>query len=357
MKLIKDAKVKGKKVIVRVDFNVSMDKRGKILDDFRIKESLATIDYLRKNKAKIILMSHLGRPHFQSLADKKRLSLEPIAKYLKRKFKTPIKYINQCVGVEVQNKVDLLKDSEILLLENLRFHAEEEKNDEEFSRQLASLADIYINDAFGASHREHASVVGITSFLPSYAGFLLEKEIKILSQAMKNPKRPAVAVLGGVKLETKLPLINSLANKYDWILVGGRLGLELSGNNKKIIIPVDYHGKDSYDIGNKTIAVFNEIIKKAKTIIWNGPMGMFEDKKFGKGTKSVGQLIARSKAFTIAGGGDTIAALTKYRLLKKMNFVSTGGGAMLELLSGQKLAGIEALKKMPERRQKIEVLI
>lgn len=344
MKSIRNVKIKNKTVLVRVDFDVAIDKNGRILDGFRIKESLPVINYLVKNKAKIILMSHLGRPNPNSKTDRKKFSLRPIARYIKDKFNVKIKFINDCAGDTVKKTIDNLKFGQVVLLENLRFHQEEEKNDLRFSEKLAELADIYINDAFGASHRAHASYVGVTKFLPSYAGFLLEKEIKILSKIIKNPQKPAVAIVGGVKLETKLPLIRLLAKKYDYVLVGGRIGLKLKTKNKKIILPIDYRYKNNYDIGDKTILCFKEIIKKARTIVWNGPVGMFEDERFGKGTKEIVQAVVNSKAFKVAGGGDTIAMLNKYRLFNKMDFVSTGGGAMLEFLSGKKLPGIEALK-------------
>lgn len=345
MHSIKNIDVKNKRVLVRVDFNVAMDKRNRIIDSFRIKESLPTIQYLRKKGAKVILMSHLGRPDPGSLNDRKKFSLKFIASYMKKKFKLNVIFIKDCVGDMVESQVEKMKNGDVALLENVRLYKEEENNGLEFSKKLSRLANIYVNDAFGASHRAHASHVGITKFLPSYPGFLLEKEIEILSRIIKNPPKPAVAIVGGVKLETKLPLIKSLAKKYDYILVGGKIGLELKTTNKKIILPIDYRDKNKYDIGDKTVVYFKEIIKKAKTIVWNGPMGMFEDKRFEKGTKEIGQAVANSKAFKVAGGGDTIAVLDTYRLFHAMDFVSTGGGAMLEFLSGKKLAGIEALKK------------
>lgn len=344
MKTIRNAKVENKKVLVRVDFNVAMDKNGRIIDDFRIKESLPTIDYLIKNKAKIILMSHWGRPKTGLSKDRKRFGLEPVAKYIQKNYGLKIKFIDDCVGKSARQKINVLKNGEVALLENLRFYQGEEKNDLKFAKSLASSADIYVNDGFGVSHRKHASCVGITKFLPSYAGLLLEKEVLTLSKILKNPRKPAVAIIGGVKLETKLPLIKSLVKRYDHILIGGRIGLKIKPNDKKIILPADYQGKSKFDIGEKTIVIFKEIIKKAKTIVWNGPMGMFENKRFEKGTKEIGIAVVKSKAFKVAGGGDTIAALDKYRLFNKIDFISTGGGAMLEFLDGKKLPGIEALK-------------
>lgn len=344
MRTIRGVRVINKRVLVRVDFDVAMDKNNQITDGFRIAKSLPTIDYLIKNKAKVILMSHLGRPKAGLPKDRKKFGLEPVVKYIQKNYGLKIKFIDDCVGKSACQKINVLKNGEVALLENLRFYQGEEKNDLKFAKSLASLADIYVNDGFGASHRKHASYVGITKFIPSYAGLLLEKEVSILSKILKNPQKPAVAIIGGVKLETKLPLIKSLAEKYDYILIGGRIGLKIKPDNKKIILPADYRGKNKFDIGEKTIVIFKEIIKKAKTIVWNGPMGMFENKRFETGTKEIGIAIAKSKAFKVAGGGDTIAALDKYKLFNKMDFVSTGGGAMLEFLGGDKLPGIEALK-------------
>lgn len=344
MRMIRGVNVKNKKVLVRVDFDVAMDKNNQVIDGFRIAKSLPTINYLQTRGAIVILISHLGRPKTNSLEDRRKFGLEPVAKYIQKEYGLKIKFINDCIGNKVWSEIDALKSGEVALLENLRFYKQEEKNDLKFAKDLASLADIYVNEGFGASHRRHSSYVGITKFLPSYAGLLLEKEVLTLSKILNNPKKPAVAIIGGVKLETKLPLIKSLAKKNDYILVGGRIGLKLKPSSKKTILPIDYQGENKFDIGEKTIAIFKEIIKKAKTIVWSGPMGMFENKRFETGTKEIGIAVAKSKAFKVVGGGDTIAALDKYKLFSKMDFVSTGGGAMLEFLSGDKLPGIEALK-------------
>lgn len=346
MRSIRNINVRNKRVLVRVDFNVAVDKHNRITDGFRIRESLSTINYLRARGAKVILISHLGRPEGDSEGERKKFTLRPIAEYIKKNYHLKIKFLEDCVGDQVCQDIQKMKDGEVVLLENLRFYAEEEKNDKGFAKQLSRLADIYVNDAFGASHRKHASVVGITRFLPAYAGFLLEKEIKTLSKILKNPKKPAIAVVGGVKLETKLPLIDTLlkTKSYQFILLGGRLGLELSKKDKRIITPKDYRNMEKFDIGDTTISEFKTIISGAKTIIWNGPMGMFEERKFEKGTKIIASMIGAANAFKVVGGGDTIAALNKFKLLDKMNFVSTGGGAMLEFLSGKKLAGVEALR-------------
>lgn len=359
MHSIKTVSVKNKTILVRVDFNVALDARNRITDSFRIKESLPTIEYLRKKGAKVILMSHLGRPQPDSLDHRKKFSLKFVARYVKNNFNLNAMFIEDCVGGKVESQVKRLKYGDVALLENLRFYKEEENNDLKFAEKLSRLADIYVNDAFGVSHRVHASVVGIVEFLPAYCGFLLEKEYKILSRLIHTPKKPAIAIIGGIKLETKLPLIQSLAKKYDYVLIGGRLGVELEKNpfgvyvsrsvsshkgEGEVLIPSDYQDSRKLDIGKGTIQKFSEIIHKAKTIVWSGPMGMFENKRFGKGTKEIGTIIAKSDAFKVAGGGDTIAALNKYKLFDTMDFVSTGGGAMLEFLSGKKLAGIETLE-------------
>lgn len=344
MKTIKGVNVKNKKVLVRVDFDVAFDKKGRIADDLRIKTALPTIDYLIKNKAKVILMGHSGRPDPDFKNDRKKFSLSPIAKHIKNMCGLTVKFINDCVGEKVEKEVNKLKNGEVLLLENLRFYAGEKKNDLKFSRQLAGLGDLYVNNAFANSHRRHASMVGVTRFLPSYAGLTLVEEIKTLSRAIKKPKKPAVAIIGGAKIETKLSAIGFFNKKYNYVLIGGKIGLGVKRAGNNVILPLDYRGEEKFDIGDKTILKFEEIIKQAKTIVWNGPMGMFEDERYSKGTSKITEAVAGSKAFKIAGGGDTIAALNKYKLFNKMDFISTGGGSMLELLAGKKLPAVEALK-------------
>ena len=371
--------LKNKKVLVRVDFNVPIGNDGIIdgKEDWRIRAALPTIEYLIKEKAKIILMSHLGRPETSQKSIKSKVhkvesrkySLEPVAIRLKELLDCEIKFVDDCVGGKVEKLVSKIKAGEIVMLENLRFHKEEKNNDEEFARKLAGLADIYINNAFSVSHREHASVCAITKFLPSYAGLLLEKEIKVLSEAMSNPERPAIAIIGGAKVETKLPVVEHLLDKFDNILVGGVVANKILDNDvlvKKYIsntpqplsrgeysqeenivkLPSDFvwENNEKLDIGLKTAKEYQKIISDSKTIIWNGPMGLFEREDFSSGTKAISEAVAKAGGCTIIGGGDTIAAVHKFDDLKKINYICTGGGAMLEFLAGKKLPGLEALK-------------
>ena len=311
MKLIQDFDVKGKRVLVRCDFNAPLDEKGEIEDDFRIKQALPTIEYLIKKGAKVILMSHL--------ADNR--SLVPIRKRLEQ----------------------YLGKKEFVLLENLRRDSREEENDDNFAKELAKLADIYINDAFGTCHRAHASIVGVPKYLPSGAGFLLEREIKVLSKVLENPERPLVAIIGGAKIESKAKVIDKFFKIADQVLIGGKIAEAVSIISEKVHLPVDY--KDGLDIGPKTIKIFSEIIKKAKTILWAGPLGKFEDSAYEQGTKQVAKLIVKNKkAFKIAGGGDTLFALAKFGLRDKFDHVSTGGGAMLAFLGGEELPGLKALE-------------
>lgn len=313
MKTLKDFDFKNKRVLVRCDFNVPLSDKGEILDDFRIKESVPTTEYLIKKGAKVILMSHLGRPEGKVV---ERLRLKPVAQRLEK-----------------------LLGQKINLLENLRFNPGEKLNNESFAKELAEKGDIYINDAFGACHRAHASIVGIPKFLPAGAGFLLEKEIRILSDLMQHSKKPLVAIIGGAKVETKAKLINKLLQVADCILVNPLMGK----TSNKIIAPLDVLDSKK-DIGEKTIKLFKEKIAEAKTILWNGPLGLIEDERFSKGTAEIARAIAQSNAFSVVGGGETVEFINKLGLIKKFNHVSTGGGAMLAFLSGEKLPGLEALK-------------
>jgi len=312
MKTLKDFDVKNKKVLLRCDFNIPLDKEDNITDDFRIKQTIPTIEYLLKNGAKVVLMSHLaGDRH-----------LDVIWKRVKEYLKT---------GTE-----------EIVFLDNLRLEQGEKENSDEFTKKLASLGDIYINDAFGVCHREHASVVGIPKYLPSGTGFLLEKEISVLSKVLEDPEHPLVAIIGGVKIESKAKVIEQLLEKADYVLIGGKISNNINLASSKLCLPVDH--KDDFDIGPKTIEAFSEIIKKAKMIIWAGPVGKFEDPLYEEGTKQIAQEISKNdKAFKIAGGGETIFALTKFGLRDKFDHISTGGGAMLQFLSGKELPGLKAL--------------
>ena len=380
-----NADVSGKRVLVRVDYNVPIDETGMITSAKRIVESLATINNLLERGAKVILCSHLGRP--KGTVNKK-YSLQPVYSYLKTAVNANVYFAEDCVSEEAKQLAENLQAGEILLLENVRFYAEEEKNDKEFAQKLASLAEIYVNDAFGTAHRRHASTYGVREFLPSYIGFLIEKELKMLD--MTNVERPFVAVLGGAKVSDKIELINSLFDKVDTILIGGamaftfiratggttanslveedklELAKELVAKAKekgvKLQIPVDVivatemkedakaKKADSYliptgymglDIGPKTRRIYAKDIKNAKTIFWNGPMGVFEMKKFSKGTAAVAKAMARSKAKTIVGGGDSASAVESMKLEAKFTHVSTGGGASLELIEKGSLSCLQ----------------
>jgi len=385
----------GKKVLVRNDFNITIDDNRKILDDFRIRASLPTIKNLLEQKAKIILSSHFGRPlengKFKNQNEKWKFGLRSVAERLAELLGRKIVLASDCIGDGVKNMVGQLNDGEILLLENLRFHPEEEKNDEEFAKKLASLAEVYINDAFGASHRAHASISAITKFLPSFAGLLLEKEVAVLTRAANAPERPLAVVIGGGKISTKMKLIEEYMKKANHIILGGALantvlhaqGLAVGSSliekdvepeikklrltDSRIHIPVDVIastdkkgqaeakidpvgrtevGEMILDIGPETEKIFDAVIKVSKMVIWNGPMGLFEVEKFEHGTKAMADSIAAvtGSSFTIVGGGETTCFLEKYGMIDKFSHVSTGGGAMLEFLAGDKLPGITALE-------------
>ncbi|MCU0652297.1 MAG: phosphoglycerate kinase [Candidatus Omnitrophica bacterium] len=385
---IKDLDLKDKTILMRADFNVPQDAELKITDDTRIKATLPTIKYiLEKGAKKLILISHLGRPDGKVVA---KYSLKPVAERLSNLLGQPVKFLNDCVGDSV--KKDIAASAErIILLENLRFHAEEEANDVNFAKQLATLAEIFVNDAFGTAHRAHASTEGVTHFLKSAAGFLLEKEIEYLGNAVSDPKKPFMVILGGAKVSDKIGVIENLLPKCDTILIGGgmcytflkaqgkqignsklekdKLGLAKSildkavALKKEIILPIDHivvdniaegakteivdefipEGKIAVDIGPKSIDLFNAKLKSAKTIVWNGPLGIFEMDAFANGTKRVAEFISGLGATTIIGGGDTAAAIAKFKLEDKMTHISTGGGASLEYLEGKTLPGVAAL--------------
>ncbi len=366
MKTVKDIDVTNKKVLVRCDFDVPL-KNGRVVDDFRIKASLDTIKYLIKHKAKIILLAHLDRPKGENIPS---LSLSPVQDKLTELLELSVLKAPDCIGKVVEEAVAKLQSGEVLLLENLRFHKEEEKNNRSFAKKLARLGDIFINEAFANSHRAHASMIGIPRFLPTVAGLHLVQEVKVLSEAISRPKHPVVVVIGGAKVLTKIKVIENLSKIADLILLGGvtaNVFLKFRGFNigksktdkeaekylkkdnlnwLKIHLPTDFSPNSLIlDIGPKTAKTFAEIISKAKTIIWSGPMGVFEKERFASGTKKIAQAIAKSSGFSIVGGGDTIAALNRFDLLEKIDYISTGGGAMLEFLAGKKLPGLEALKK------------
>lgn len=389
-KTIKDVDVRSKRVLVRVDYNVPLDANGNVSDDKRITASLPTINYLLEQGARIILCSHLGRPKGEV---KKEFSLAPVAKRLKELLPgVNIYFASDCIGEEAERKAAALKDGEILLLENLRFHKEEEKNDPEFAKKLASLAEIYVSDAFGTVHRAHASTAGVAAYLPAVAGFLIGKELSIMGGALETPERPFVAILGGAKVADKIGVITNLLNKCDTLLIGGGmaytffkamgyeigdslldaesidLAKQLMENAKqkgvKLLLPVDTvvakafaadaehmtvasnaipAGWQGLDIGEKTRELFAAEIKNAKTVIWNGPMGVFEFPEFAKGTEAVAKACAECGGTTIIGGGDSASAVKKLGYADKMTHISTGGGASLEFLEGKVLPGVAAL--------------
>ncbi|MFH1375540.1 MAG: phosphoglycerate kinase [Patescibacteria group bacterium] len=394
LKTVRDIEVKGRRVLVRVDFNVSL-KNGKVADNARIEQALPTIKYLLKSKAKVILLSHLGRPQGKVVED---LRLDPVARELEKLLKKKIKKANDCVGTEVGELASKLKDGEILLLENTRFHPEEQSNDSAFAKKLASLGDVFVQEAFGAVHRAHASVSGIGKILPTVAGLLLEKEVNALTKVFDNPQKPLVLVLGGAKIDTKIGVLRKFCELADAILLGGGLGntflsaegfevgeslyeenkleiaqeivMEALAGSCKIALPNDVICIDGseepsersktlpfradaipfsmkvFDIGERTRRQFSEIIRKAGTVIWNGPVGLFEVGPFASGTKAIAEACAETSATTILGGGDTVAALEKFSIPnKKFTHVSTGGGAMLEFLEGKQLPGLGAIKK------------
>jgi phosphoglycerate kinase len=384
-KTIEDIDLKGKKVLVRVDFNVPL-KDGGVGDDTRIRAALPTIEYLLKQNAAVILCSHLGRP--KGGPDPK-YSLKPVADYLAKLLKKPVAFAPDCIGPEAEATAKALKPGEVLVLENTRFHPEEEKNDMGMAKQLASLAEVFVNDAFGTAHRAHASTEGVTHFLPAVAGYLLEKEIKYLGQAIADPKRPFVAIMGGSKISDKIGVIKNLLTKADSILIGGGMAntffkaqgypvadslveddsLEtakelLSLGGQKLRLPVDVVLGDRFDaeaatktmsvgpipegwrildIGPETVKAYGKVIDAAGTVVWNGPMGVFEFPKFAVGTFGIAKAIAASKAVSIIGGGDSVAAIQESGLADKITHISTGGGASLEMLEGLDLPGVAAL--------------
>lgn len=356
MKHLQGFRVSKKQILVRNDFNVPLSSKGTILDDFRIRQGLFTIRYLIKEKAKTILISHLGRPQGnvkrKAKNVKQKYSLRVVAKRLERLLDKKVKFLPDCLGKEVEKEIKKMKTGEVILLENLRFYKEERENNEGFAKELSKLADIFINDAFAVCHRTHASIVGIPKFLPSGAGFLLEKEVKTLEKLLKSPQKPFIAIIGGKKVESKIKLINKISKITDFVLIGGLISEELK--NKKVILkypqkvikPKNFTKRDGeiVDIGIETINLFKEKILEAKTIFWAGPLGKIEKKEFSKGSYEIARAIIKSKALSVIGGGETIEFINKIGLIKKFDHISTGGGAMLSFLSGEKLPGIEALK-------------
>jgi len=391
---IKDLPIRGKRVLIRVDFNVPLDKAtGQMTDDTRIQESLPTIRYCLEQGASVVLMSHLGRPDGRRVPS---LSLEPVAVKLGELLRRPVTFLQDCVGPEVETRVKSLQPGEISLLENLRFHPEEERNDPAFAAKLARLGDVYVNDAFGSAHRAHASTEGVAHHLPAVAGFLMEKEIKYLDGALTNPARPYVAILGGAKVSDKIGVLTRLLEKVDRVVIGGGMAytflkaqghavgsskleadkvdlaaqlLAEAGKRKvSVLLPCDHvittsldpssqvktiatvdipDGWLGADIGPSTIEAFTKALTDAKTVVWNGPLGVFEQPRFLEGSRQIAEALARLKATTVIGGGDSAACVQQLGLADKMSHISTGGGASLEFLEGKTLPGIAVLRDAP----------
>lgn len=390
-KTVKDIDVNGKKVLVRCDFNVPIDSEtGKITDNRRIRAALPTIQYLLDNNAKVILCSHLGRPKGEFNL---KYSLKPVAEELSKLLNKDVKLAKDVIGESAKELTANMKEGDIVLLENVRFHKEEEQNDPEYSKALANMAEIYVNDAFGTAHRAHSSTTGVADYLPAVSGFLIEKELEFLGGALENPAHPFVAILGGAKVSDKIGVIENLLDKVDTLIIGGgmaytfykaqghHIGTSICEEDKldlaksilekaqekgvKLLLPVDNHVSSEYsnngeekmvnsteipdgfmglDIGPKTIEKFEEAVKDAKTVVWNGPLGVCEFDKFATGTKAVATMLSKIEATTIIGGGDSAAAIEKLGLADKMTHISTGGGASLEFLEGKTLPGIACLQ-------------
>ena len=387
-KTIEDIDIKNKKVLVRCDFNVPQDEEGKITDNRRIVAALPTIKYLIENGAKVILCSHLGRPKGEF---KEKYSLKPVAEELSKLLGKEVKLAKDVIGEDAKKLAQNLQNGEVMLLENVRFHKEEEANAPEFAKSLANLAEVYVNDAFGTAHRAHASTAGVADYLPAVSGFLIKKELDFMGKALENPERPFVAILGGAKVSDKIGVIENLLEKVDTLIIGGAMaytflksqGIKIGNSlceeekldlaksliekaeqkNVKLMLPLDNvsatstddnaeirvsagieDGFAGFDIGPKTIEAYEKELENAKTVIWNGPLGMFELDRFAKGTESIAKKLAEIDAITIIGGGDSAAAIEKAGLADKMSHVSTGGGASLEFLEGKKLPGIECLE-------------
>lgn len=343
MKTVKDFKVKDMRVLVRCDFNVPIDEHGVVLENFRIEKSLPTIQYLVKKKAKIIIISHLGEPDGKIVP---ALRLDNVGRVLENVIKLPVQKADDCVGPEVEEKISQLQAGQILLLENVRFHKEETDNDPAFAKALAGLGDLYINDAFADCHRAHASIVGIPKFLPSGAGLLVQDELSHLNKLLQKPKRPFVAIVGGKKVQTKSRFIEKISQIADVVLVSGLIKKELmtlSLTRTNIIGPEN--NLEAPDIDQAAIKMFTEKILAAKMIVWNGPFGQVEDERYQNGTREIAKTIIKSKAFSVAGGGETIAFLHQEGMLDKFSYISTGGGAMLDYLSGEVLPGLKALEQ------------
>ncbi len=390
LKTIRDVSLKDKRILVRVDFNVPVDEQGRVTDDARIRATLPTIRYILDQGAKAILMSHLGRPKGKVV---EKLRMNDVARRLGELLGKEVQKADDCIGPEVEQAVSRLRPGDVLLLENLRFHPEEEANEREFARQLASLGDVYVNDAFGTAHRAHASTAGVAEFLPAYAGFLMEKEVKALGGILSDPGRPFIAVLGGAKVADKIGVLKNLVEKVNGFLLGGGMantflraegyslgdslvdeehvkfaGEFLDGVRRRGIqveLPVDLviardgdeaatkvvsprevpEGWRALDIGPKTVERFTRILGNARTVFWNGPLGLFEKEAFARGSEAIARALTRPGIVSVVGGGDTLAVLEKFGLADKVTHASTGGGASLEFLEGRELPGVAVLEK------------
>jgi len=399
MNNIRSTTVKDKRVLVRVDFNAPLGEGGTVIDDFRIKKAIPTLEHLRANGAKVIVITHLGQPKGKDL----QYSIRPIARKLWELMGGRIKFVNDTVGKVVESEISQMERGDIIVLENLRFNKGEEENSEEFSKQLARLGDIFVQDGFGVCHRAHASIVGVTKLLPSYPGLLLEEEIRVLSNALVSPDRPLVSIIGGAKVSTKTRVIERLLDKSDYLLLGGKIansllvakgqcikdllsedeedlmeavkGIDLT--SQKLHLPVDgimalntfdeeysrvgavgtvRREEGIFDIGPETIQKYRAILGEAKTIIWNGPLGFFEKKPFDKGTVDIAKMIGEinSQVFSIVGGGETVEAIQQLGIINQFDFVSTGGGAMLDFMAGKDLPGIVALEEKSNKKKNVE---
>jgi len=399
MNNLRNISVKGKKVLVRCDFNSPLGEGGKVEDDFRIRKSIPTLEYLRKNGAKIIIISHLGEPKGKDV----KFSLRTIAKKLWDLFGGSVKFVNDTIGSGVEKEINAMKEGEAIVLENLRFYKGEKDNDDKFARELAKLADIFVQDGFGVCHRAHASMVGVPKYLPSYPGLLLEDEIRVLSNALITPERPLVSIIGGAKVSTKTRVIERLLDKSDYLLLGGKIANSLlvakgicikdllsedeedlmeavKGINltsPKLHLPIDgmmalanfeeeysrtgavgtvRREEGIYDIGPETIEKYRAILSEAKTVIWNGPLGFFEKPPFDKGTTEIAKMIGQinSQVFSVVGGGETVEAIQKLGIENQFDHVSTGGGAMLDFMAGKDLPGIVALEENSKKKSNDE---
>jgi phosphoglycerate kinase len=388
-KTIRDMEVTGKRVLVRVDFNVPLDKNGQVTDDTRIRAALPTIEYLIHQKARVILVSHLGRPKGQV---NEKYVMDPVAGRLSKLLGRPVLKADDCIGDVARQVINSMRDGDVVLLENVRFHSGEEKNDEKLARELAELAEVYVNDAFGTAHRAHASTAGVAEYLPAVAGFLMEKELDMLGRLLVSPERPYLAIIGGAKVSDKIAVISNLLDKVDALIIGGgmantflkaqgyevgkslleadrvdmakNLMAEAKNRGVKLLLPVDVvvapgadpnaeqmtvpvdkipADKMALDIGSQSVQNFAQYIKTSKTVIWNGPMGVFEMEPFARGTEAIARELVGVKGTTVVGGGDSVAAVIRAGVADKITHLSTGGGATLEFLEGKKLPGIEAL--------------